>query len=293
MRVFLTGATGYIGTAVAERLQAAGHEVSGLARTEEAAAKLTAAGVRPVRGDFADPATVGAAAGAADGVISTATTYKAEIDGPAIEAILGALAGSGKPFLYTSGIWVHGDTGGAVVDEESPLKPATLVVWRVPVENRVLAGAAQGIRSTVIRPGIVYGRAGGIPAGLVEAARKEGTVRFVGTGRNRWPLVHIDDLADLYLAAIERAPAGTLLLAVAGPSRTVADIAAAASRGGGAGGRTASWPVEEARQTLGTYADALVLDQQATSRHAATLLAWRPRRPDIIEELERGSYVKG
>ncbi len=147
MRIFLTGATGYIGTAVAERLQAAGHEVSGLARTGEAAAKLTAAGVRPVRGDFADPATVGAAAGAADGVISTATTYKAEIDGPAIEAILGALAGSGKPFLYTSGIWVHGDTGGAVVDEESPLKPATLVVWRVPVENRVLAGAAQGIRS--------------------------------------------------------------------------------------------------------------------------------------------------
>jgi nucleoside-diphosphate-sugar epimerase len=293
MHVFLTGATGYIGSAVAQRLKAAGHEISGLARSEAAAAKLKAAGIRPVRGDFADPGAVGAGARAADGVISTATTYDAGIDGPAVDAILAALAGSDKPFVYTSGIWSHGDTAGAIVDEDSPPRPAELVRWRVALEDRVRGAASRGVRSVVIQPAIVYGRAEGILAGLVDSARQEGAARFVGTGKNRWPLVHIDDLADLYLLALELAPAGTLLLAVGGPSRTVADLAAAASRGAGAGGRTAAWPLEEARKTLGPYADALVLDQQATSRRAETLLGWRPHAPDPIEELERGSYVKG
>lgn len=291
MQVFLTGATGYIGSAVAERLRAAGHQVSGLARNDAAVARLTAAGVMPVRGDFADPATIGAAALSADGVISTATTYDAGIDGPAVDAILDALAASNKPFVYTSGIWSHGDTGGAVVDETTPPKPAALVAWRQAVEDRVVAGAARGIRSVVIRPAIVYGRGAGIAAGLVDSARKDGAARYVGTGKNRWPFVHVDDLADLYLLALERAPAGTLLLAVAGPSRTVVEVAAAASRGAGAAGRTVAWPLEEARQTLGPYADALVLDQQATSRRAQELLGWRPHRPDVLEDLERGSYV--
>ena len=120
MRIFLTGATGYIGSAVAERLQAAGHQMAALARSDASAAKLESRGIQPVRGDFSDPTTVGSAARAADGVISLATTYDPSIDGPAIEAILDALEGSNKPFIYTSGIWSHGDTGGVVVDETSP-----------------------------------------------------------------------------------------------------------------------------------------------------------------------------
>jgi nucleoside-diphosphate-sugar epimerase len=291
MRVFLTGATGYIGSAVAERLRAAGHELTGLARSDAAAARLTAAGIRSVRGDFSDPASVGAAARAADGVISMATTYDAAIDGPAIDAILDALAGSDKPFIYTSGIWSHGDTGGAVVDETTPPRPAALVAWRQAVEDRVREGARRGIRSIVIRPAIVYGRGGGIPASFVESARKEGAARYVGTGENRWPFVHVDDLADLYLLALERAPAGSLLLGVAGPAHAVRDVAAAASRGAGAGGRTMAWPLEEARQKLGAYADALVLDQQASGRRAQELLGWRPHRPDVLEDIERGSYA--
>src|SRR5437764_736703 len=130
------------------------------------------------------------------------------------------------------------------------------------VEERVLAGARRGIRSIVIRPAIVYGRGGGIPATFVESARKEGAARFIGSGENRWPLVHVDDLADLYLLALEKAPPGTLLLGVSGPSHSVRDVAAAASRGAGAEGRIRAWPLEEARKKLGPYADALVLDQQ-------------------------------
>jgi nucleoside-diphosphate-sugar epimerase len=291
MQVFLTGATGYIGSAVADRLRSAGHRLTGLARSDAAAARLKAASVVPVRGDFSNPASVGSAARSADGVISMATTYDPAIDGPAVDAILDALAGSNKPFVYTSGIWSHGDTGGTVVDETTPPRPAALVEWRQAVEDRVREAARRGIRSVVIRPAIVYGRGGGIPAGFVQSARKEGAARYVGTGENRWPFVHVDDLADLYLLALESAPAGSLLLGVSGPSRPVRDIAAAASRGVGAGGRTVAWPLDEARQKLGAYADALVLDQQASGRRAQELLGWRPHRPDVLEDIERGSYT--
>jgi nucleoside-diphosphate-sugar epimerase len=291
MKVFLTGATGYIGTAVAERFQAAGHQLTALARSATSRAKLETAGITPVRGDFTDPASLGSAARAADGVISLATTYDPAIDGPAIDAILGALSGSNKPLVYTSGIWSHGDTGGKVADETSPPKPPALVAWRQDVEDRVLAGAKRGIRSIVIRPAIVYGRGAGIVAGLVDSARKEGAARYIGSGKNRWPQVHVDDLADLYLLAFEKAPPGTLLLGVAGPARAVSEIAAAASRGAGAEGRTVATPLDEARKAMGPYADALVLDQQASGKKAQELLGWRPHRPDILEELERGSYV--
>ena len=291
MKVFLTGASGYIGSAVAERLRAAGHQLTGLARSDTAAARLSRAGVTPIPGDFTDPKTIGNAARQADGVISLATTYDPAIDGPAIDSILQSLGGSNKPVVYTSGIWSHGDTGGKVVDETSPPQPAELVAWRQAVEDRVLEAAKRGIRSVVIRPAIVYGRGGGIPAGFVDSARQHGAARYVGTGDNRWPFVHVDDLADLYLLALEKAPPGTLLLAVSGPSYPVRDVAAAASRGAGAGGRTAAWPLDEARTQLGGYADALVLDQQASGKRAQQLLGWRPHRPNIMEDLERGSYA--
>ena len=293
MLVFLTGATGYIGSAVAERLRQAGHKLTGLARSDDAARRLTAAGVEPVSGDFSDPSSVGAAAQTADGAISMATTYNPAVDGPAVDAILDRFAGSNKPFVYTSGIWSHGDTGGKVVDETSPPKPAALVAWRQAVEERVLQAAGRGIRSTVIRPAIVYGRGGGLLAGFSDSARKEGSARFVGAGQNRWPFVHVDDLAELYLLALEHAPAGTLLLGVAGPSYPVGHVAAAASRGAGAGGKTQAWPLEEARKTLGPYADALVLDQQASGRRAQELLGWKPGRPDVLQDVEHGSYAGG
>lgn len=291
MKIFLTGATGYIGTAVAERLQQAGHELSALARSDASAERLKRAGVRPLHGDFSQPRSVGSAARAADGAVSLATTYDPNIDGPAIDAILDALAGSSKPFIYTSGIWSHGDTGGKVVDETTPPRPAQVVSWRQAVEDRVLQAARRGVRSIVIRPAIVYGRGGGIPAGFAESAQKDGAARYVGTGENRWPFVHVDDLADLYALALEKAPPGTLLLGVSGPSYRVREVAAAASRGAGAGGKTVAWPLEEARAKLGPSADALILDQQATGKRAEQLLGWRPSRPNVLDDMEHGSYA--
>jgi nucleoside-diphosphate-sugar epimerase len=122
---------------------------------------------------------------------------------------------------------------------------------------------------------------------LVQSARERGAARYPGTGENRWPLVHVDDLANLYRLALERAPAGSLFIAASGPALRLREIAEAASRAAGAGGEAEAWPLEEARQEMGPLADALALDQQVTGAKAARVLGWTPRAPSLQEELER------
>ena len=288
MKVFLTGATGYIGSAVAEKLLAAGHQVTGLARSPEAARKLEERGVDPVPGSLHDSESIARAARSSDCVIHTAPTNKAdmpEADALAVSAILEALDETGHPFIYTSGVWVLGDTKDSVADEESQLEPTPLVAWRPAIEQRVLRGAARGVRSIVLRPAMVYGRSGGIIGGMVESGRQTGVVRYVGTGENRWSLVHVDDLADLYLRALEKAPAATLLMAASGSPMPVSEVAERAARAAGPSCRTENWPVEQAREKLGPYADALILDQQVSGARAAQLLGWSPQAPSLSEEL--------
>ncbi len=291
MNIFLTGATGYIGGAVADALMLAGHSVTGLARSDEAAARLHLKGIIPLRGDLTSPATVAAAAADLDGVIHTGTTNDGRLDQAAIRAMLDALHGSGKPFVYTSGVWVLGNTGDTLADETAPLSPAALVAWRPAVERMVLDSAQHGVRAIVIRPALVYGKGGGIPAELVSSARANGSARYVGTGQNRWPVIDVDDLADLYVRALERATPATLLNAADDSAHRVKEIAQAASAGAGRDGHTESWPLDQARETLGAYADALVLDQRVSSAKAKTMLDWKPRAAGILDDLRRGSYA--
>ena len=295
MKVFLTGATGYIGGAVARALQAAGHEVVGLARSDEAEQKLRRAGVTPARGDLCDPRHLATLARQTDGTIHTGFAMSAQggaIDRAAVESIVEGLKGSGKPFVYTSGVWVFGNTGSQPVDEMSALDPTPLVAWRPAVERLVLDAAAQGVRSIVIRPGDVYGRGAGMIADMVDQGRDKGVVRYVGDGENHWPIVHVDDLARLYLLALEKAPAGTLLHATVGPSVRLKDIADAASRAAGVAGKTTSWPLEQARAVLGPFADALALDQHFASSRASDLLGWTPGGPALLDDVAQGSYLK-
>ena len=291
MNIFLTGATGYIGSAVADALMQSGHSVTGLARSDEAAANLHLKGITPHRGDLKSPATLASAAAALDGVIHTGTTNDGGLDQAAIRVMLDALRGSGKPFLYTSGVWVLGDTGGRAADETAPLQPAALVAWRPEVERMVLSSAKQGVRGIVIRPAMVYGRGGGVPADFTRSARENGAARYVGSGENHWSLIDVDDLAELYLLAFEKAVAGTLLHAADSSPLRVKEIAAAASAGAGRNGNIESWPLDDARKTLGAFADALVLDQRVSAAKATSLLGWKPRAAGILDDLRRGSYV--
>ena len=291
MNIFLTGATGYIGNAVADAFMKAGHSVTGLARSDEAAGKLRLKGVTPHRGDLTSPASLTGATNALDGVIHTGTTNDGGLDQAAIRAMLDALTGSSKPFVYTSGVWVLGNTGDTLADETTALNPAALVAWRPAVERMVLASAQGGVRAIVIRPAVVYGRGGGIPADLVKSARESGAARYVGTGENRWPVIDVDDLADLYLRAFERAGAGTLLHAADSSAYRVKEIAEAASAAAGKDSSTESWPLDQARKTLGAYADALVLDQRVSAAKATTMLRWKPRAAGVLNDLRRGSYV--
>jgi nucleoside-diphosphate-sugar epimerase len=286
VKVFLTGATGYIGSAIAEALQAAGHAVLGLARSPEAEENLREHDVEPASGDLTKPDTLVNAVRASEAVIHAGTTNNGVQDSAAVGAMLKAREGSAKPFIYTSGIWVLGDTGGQIADEESPVNPAALVAWRPALEQLVIKSGG-----VVIRPAIVYGRGGGIPAGFVQAAREQGVAKYVGDGENRWPFVHVEDLADLYAHALERGESGALFHAVDGPSVRVKEVAEAASFAGDGAGRIEAWPLEQARGALGALADALVLDQQVSAEKARKLLGWMPRGLPILEDLRYGSYA--
>lgn len=279
MRLFVTGASGYIGSAVTEKLIGAGHRVAGLARSDASAQKLEKAGASAVRGDLRDVSVIERAARESEGVVHLGMEFNANapaLDRGAVDAILAGLHGSGKPFLYTSGIWVMGDTAGRVADESTPVNPTPVVAWRPAHENLVLH--AQGVRGIVIRPAMVYGRGGGFAAAFADT--KKGLVQYVGTGENRWPFVHVDDLADLYVRALG-APAGSLYFASAGPSVPVREVARSAAHGA----RVEAIPLAEARKTMGPLADALALDQLISARKAERELGWTPRAKSVLEEL--------
>ncbi len=288
MRVLVTGATGLIGGAVARRLALAGHAVVGLARSDASAAKLAGRGYETVRGDLADVAGIAEAAGCVDAVVHAASPTdgnRAAYDEAATRAIIDALRGTAKRFVYTSGCLLYGATGDTPATEDGPLHPIDLVRFRQALEGEVLAAAADDVHAIVIRPGWVYGNRGGAAMMMVASAMEHGAAHYVGDGRNRWTTVHADDLADLYLLALERAPAASIFNGTHGAAIPLIEIARAASEGAGAGGRVAAWPLDEARQALGDFADAIACDQVVSGELPKHELGWSPSRPSIIDEL--------
>ena len=288
MRVLITGATGLIGGAVARRLASAGHEIMGLARSDASAAQLTDQGYTAVHGDLADAASIAEAARKVDAVVHAASTSdqnRATYDEAAARAIVDALRGTAKRFVYTSGCLLYGATGDTPATEDSPLHPLDLVRFRQVLEGEVLAAAADGVHSIVIRPGWVYGNWGGTAMMMFGSAKEHGAARYVGDGKNRWTTVHADDLADLYLLALEKAPAASIFNGAHGAAMPLIEIARAASEGAGAEGRVAEWPLDEARQALWGFADAIACDQVISGELAESELGWRPSRHSIVDEL--------
>lgn len=293
MKILVTGATGYIGSAVAEVLKGRGHAVFGLVRTPEKAAQLRAAGCEPVLGTLTDLASLRSAAQRADAVIHAAMGWGADtgaIDGAAVETFLKELAGSGRQFVYTSGVWVMGDTQGRLNGEAGPLHPPAMVAWRPAVEDNVLAAGERRVRGVVIRPGMVFGRRGGFLKDFFQSVKEHGAVRIVGTGEYHWSTVHLDDLAELYWRAAEKSDAGQLYIATAGMPQPVKKMALAVALQAGAEGKVESIPLEKARETMGPMADAVTMDIKAGSTKAARMLSWTPKLPSVYEEIAGGSY---
>ena len=290
MKVLLLGATGYVGSAIADRLVQRGHTVVELAR---GATHGPAHGRERRAGDLTDPGSLAQAVTSdVDAVIHAASPIgDAATDAAAVSALLAPLRGTGRAFIYTSGVWVLGATGPVPAREDAAANPLPIVGYRPQIEQQVLAAAGDGVRAMVIRPGIVHGRAGGIPALLVDLARKHGAPVFVAADEQpvHWPLVHVDDLAELYAAALDRAGAGTLWHGVTEPAVPVRDLARAAARAADVLAAPRLLPLTEARQALGEmFADALALDQRVAGDAARERLGWQPRRAGGIDDLLTG-----
>ena len=291
MKVLLLGATGYVGSAIADHLTRQGHAVVELSRGGDGQARQ-----RERRtADLADPASLSRAVTSdIDAVIHAATpTGDAATDAAAIDSLLAPLRGTERAFVYTSGAWVLGATGPVPVAEDAATHPLPIVGYRPGIEQQVRGAADVGVRAVVIRPGIVHGRGGGIPALLVKLAREQGAPVFVAANDEpvHWPMVHVDDLAELYALALERAAARTLWHGVTEPGVPVRDLAHAAGRAAGVLAAPRVWPVTEARAALGeAFADALALDQRVAGNAAREQLGWRPRQTGGVADLSTGSY---
>jgi nucleoside-diphosphate-sugar epimerase len=285
MRIFLTGATGYVGAAVLDALLRAGHTITALVRDSEKAERVAARGAHPVIGNLADVESFRGAAEAQDGYVHTARDSMPG-RGPAIEKLAmdtillaakrprTAGARADKRFvIFTSGLWVLGKAPDPIA-EDAPPNPVAMVSHRPEHERLVLEAAIDGLRTMVVRPGVVYGGGKGMVGDIFKSATN-GLVRVVGDGGNRWPLVYDHDLADLYAKlAVNQNASGVYHANDEGDER-VNDIVAAISPYLAVRPDVRHVPIEEARTKMGPYADALALDQVARSPRARAI-GWTP-----------------
>ena len=275
MRIFLTGGTGYIGSAVLDTLVRGGHRVDALVRNRERASLVQQRGAHAVIGDLAAPASYLEAVAATDGAIHAAFEFSrrgSAVDATTIETLLKA-GGSVRFFIYTSGVWVLGNQPQPA-DESARTNPAPSVSWRPSHEQRVLDATTPELRTAVIRPGIVYGGSRGLVGDLFKDAAN-GLVRTVGSGDNHWPLVYDRDLGELYLRIATNPAACGLFHANDEGDERVNDLVTAIGEQVALPPSVRRVPIEEARKKMGPVADALMLDQIVRSPRARQL-GWNP-----------------
>ena len=293
MKVALTGATGFVGSHVLADLQKHGHEVTALVRDDAQADTVAARGATPVVVDLYDRPAVARLLGNADGAIHTASpgdATSANLDSAVVDAAIDAFAGTGKPYLQISGLWIYG--ANPSITEESAFNAPPLVSWKVPIERRVLD--ATEMRGVVIVSSVAYGDGGGgIPGLLLGSPRDDaGNLIMLGTGQQHWSTVHAADLADFFRRALEDDSARGRYVIGNGLHPTVAELTDAAAVAVGAPGAVPGSD-DEARARLGDYfAEVLLLDQGTDAARARAELGWHPSHPSLIDEFRHGSYRK-
>jgi nucleoside-diphosphate-sugar epimerase len=290
LRVFLTGGTGYLGSAVLDALIRGGHEVTAIARDPEKVARLQSRGAKGLLAELGTPARYLPSALEAEVVIHVALEHSArgpQIDRDFLDRMLPALSdtGSAKTFIYTSGIWVIGPAPDPV-DESAPTTPARLSAWRVPHEQLVLQATTLSLRTAVVRPGIVYG---GGRRGIVSDLLKDalnGLVRVVGPGTNHWPCVYDRDVGELYARIAETPEASGVFHANDEADESVNDLVEAIAGHVSPPPDIRHVPLEEARTKMGVYADALALDQRLRSPRAR-MIGWTPTLRSVSGNVAR------
>jgi nucleoside-diphosphate-sugar epimerase len=292
MRVFVTGASGWIGTALTNELVAAGHHVRGLVRSDAAAEEARRVGVTPVRGDMADHDLLVAEALGADATAHLAftldfTEFDAAVDNEVrlLDRIGAALEGTGKAFFAASGTPT---SLGQLATEQDELDPAGPAGARARTAEAVLALSGRGIRSGLVRmPRTVHGEGdrNGLIAMLVGLDRQLGTAAYVGDGTNRWPAVHISDAGRLFRIALESAPAGAVLHAVGEEGVPMRDVAEAIAR------KTGLTAAAVDPEQLGVFGALLGGDQPASNAATRQLVGWEPTGPSLLDDLEAGYYT--
>jgi nucleoside-diphosphate-sugar epimerase len=289
MKVFITGAAGFIGSSIAAGLVKAGHEVVGLVRKPEQLDEVKKIGVTGVLGSLTDHDLLIAQAQAADAVINAASSDNRA----AVEAFIDALAGSGKVFLHTSGSSIVGDASGGegtdkIYHEDHLPEPTPDKAARVAIDNLVLDSANKGVRSAVLCNTLIYGH-GALPRDsvqlprLLKQARKSGIVRHVGPGRNIWSNTHIDDVVDLYLLALEKTEAGAFYFVESGEA-AFRDMSAAIAKALNLG-EAQDWPLEQAQEEWGYEMASYGLGSNSRVRgeRARKQLGWQPHRPQVLD----------
>jgi nucleoside-diphosphate-sugar epimerase len=293
MKVTLTGATGFIGSHLLTELHEHGHEVTALVRDDGQADVVEARGATPSVVDLYDRSTVAGLLAGADGAIHTASpgdATSANLDSAVVDAAIEAFAGTGKPYLQISGLWVYG--ANSAITEESPFDAPALVSWKEPIERRLLG--ATGMRAAVITSSVAYGDGGGGIPGLLLGSPRDaaGNLIMLGMGLQHWSTVHVADLADVFRRVLEDDAAHGYYVIGNGSSSTVAELTEAAAIAAGAPGAVPGSD-DEARARLGDYfAEVLLLDQGTNAAKARSELGWQPTHPTLVDEFRHGSYRK-
>ena len=300
MKIFITGASGYIGGSVATVLREAGHEISGLARSSKRADQLRMGGIAPVLGSLEDSRVLAEAAVNADAVINCADSDHRG----AVEVMLQAMEDTDKPFLHTSGTSIvgypdQGEVSDSIFDEEMPFTPSPGRIERVSINEEVVKAANRGIRTVVLCPSLIYGEGLGISKDsmqvpwLLTVADKFGTAKHIGSGGNIWSNVHIQDLTDLYCLALKGAPSGSFYFAENGEN-SMREVCESINTMMGVNSPPLSMTIAEASVEWGESPanHTMGSNSRVRAKRARLELGWDPKADSLINEIKYGCYSR-